>query len=72
MTRKSRGTYVTVFGLILAVGGIPLSFLPGPGWMLIPIGLAVVAIGVVVLLFERNAAKIRAMSPPAEPPDPLA
>ena len=68
MTRKSRGTYVLVFGLVVMVGGIALAFLPGPGWLLIAGGLAIAGIGVALLLLERTAAKAAAMAPTDEPP----
>ena len=68
MTRKSRGTYVLVFGLVVMVGGIALAFLPGPGWLLIAAGLAIAGIGVALLLLERTAAKAAAMAPTDEPP----
>src|SRR5689334_11947721 len=44
MTRKSRGTYVFVFGLIVLVGGIALSFLTALGLVLVGIGAAVAAV----------------------------
>ena len=64
MTRKSRGTYVTVFGLIVVVGGIALIPLPGPGWLLVALGLAIAGVGVGLLLLERTAAKAAAMAAP--------
>jgi glucose dehydrogenase len=69
MTRKSRGTYVLVFGLFVVIGGIALAFLPGPGWLLIPVGAAIAGVGAALLLLERTAAKAAAMTPPDEPPD---
>ena len=71
MTRKSRGTYVLVFGLIVLVGGIALAFLTALGFLLIGVGSAIAGIGVVLLLSERTAAKVDAMDrPDAGPSDP--
>ena len=67
MTRKSRGTYVLAFGLVAVVGGLALIPLPGPGLLIFGFGVVIAAIGVVVLLAERNAAKIAAMGPPPGP-----
>jgi hypothetical protein len=70
MTRKSRGTYVLVFGLVVVVGGLALIPLPGPGLLIFAFGVVIAAIGVVVLLAERSAAKIAAMDAPAGPAQP--
>lgn len=71
MTRKSRGTYVLVFGLVVVVGGAALLALPGPGLIVLAAGIVVTALGVVVLLAERSQAKLAAMRPP-EPGSPAA
>ena len=71
MTRKSRGTYVFVFGLIVLVGGIALVFLTALGLVLVGVGAAVAAVGAVLLLGERTAAKVAAMDTgPSDPTDP--
>ena len=70
MERKSRGTYVFVFGLIVLVGGIALAFLTALGFLLLGIGSAIAGVGVVLLLSERTTAKLGAMTPRDEPDAP--
>jgi hypothetical protein len=72
MTRKSRGTYVLAFGLVVLVGGVALAFLISLGWVLIAAGLAVAGVGVALLLLERTAAKAAAMDAPDRSPGPPA
>ena len=58
--RNSRRAGITVIGFVLVIGGIILLPLPGPGWLIIFAGLAVLATEYVWAERALDAAKKKA------------
>jgi uncharacterized protein (TIGR02611 family) len=58
--RSSKRAVITVVGFVLIIGGIILLPLPGPGWLVIILGLAVLATEYVWAERALDAAKRRA------------